>query len=226
MNYYAIIVAGGSGNRMNNPVPKQFLLLDGIPILMHTIQAFNKSVLNPEILVVLNKNLHADWINLCNKYNFSIHHSLVNGGEHRFHSVQNALAAIEHDGLVAVHDAVRPLVSTALIYKSYLLATKMGNCVAAVSLTDSIRKISADQSTTSMDRTLFKLVQTPQTFQVEILRSVYQTEFDSRFTDDASVAEVKGIKINLIEGERENIKITYPEDIEIASILLKKKRPS
>lgn len=221
MRYYAILVAGGSGNRMQSTVAKQFLLLAGKPVLMHTIEAFHKCVLNPEILVVLNKHQHHYWAELCNIHHFTIRHQVIEGGEQRFHSVKNGLNAIQEDGLVAIHDAARPLISPELITRSYQEAEKKGNCVVAVKPTDSIRKLSSGQESIALNRNDFALVQTPQTFHVEELKMCYKVEYIPDFTDDASVAEYSGFKINLIDGQRENLKITYPEDLEIAAILLK-----
>ncbi|MGY4385608.1 2-C-methyl-D-erythritol 4-phosphate cytidylyltransferase [Pedobacter sp. UYP24] len=226
MNYYAIIVAGGFGNRMNNTIPKQFLLLDGKPVLMHTINAFHGCVLNPEILVVLNHQMNDLWLSLCEEYSFTVPHKLVEGGEQRFFSVKNGLSEIEGDGMVAIHDAVRPLISSELITKAFRVAEETGNCVTGIHPTDSIRKITKEGFTQAFDRSEFILIQTPQTFDLSIIKKAYQSSYKSSFTDDASVAESSGVVINMIEGERENIKITYPEDIDIASILVKKKRSS
>lgn len=225
MKYYAIIVAGGSGNRMQSSIAKQFLLLDDKPILMHTITAFHQSSYKPEILLVLNIHQHSYWESLCEKYNFDIPHKTINGGEQRFHSVKNGLKIIKENGIVAVHDAVRPLVSAALITRSYQVAEEAGNCVTGIKPTDSVRRIT-DQGNQALNRMELALIQTPQTFQVSLLKKAYQAPFRNEFTDDASVVEYAKTKINLIEGERENIKITYPEDLEIASIFLKKRMSS
>ncbi len=222
MKYFAIIVAGGSGNRMQTDIPKQFLLLNGKPVLMHTIEAFSKCVLNPQILLVLNGKHQNHWKELCQIYDFKIPHEVIEGGEQRFHSVSNGIKRIQGEGIVAVHDAVRPLISTALILKAYQEAERSGNCIVGVSPTDSIRKIDAENVSTALDRSQFALIQTPQTFHTSVIRAAYEQVFRTDFTDDASVAEAAGFKINLIEGERENIKITWPEDLEIASILIKK----
>jgi len=221
MRYYAILVAGGSGNRMQSTVAKQFLLLAGKPVLMHTIEAFHKSVLNPEILVVLNKHQHHYWAELCNLHHFTLRHQVIEGGEQRFHSVKNGLNAIQEDGLVAIHDAARPLISPELITRCYQEAEKKGNCVVAIKPTDSIRKLTTGQESVALNRNDFALVQTPQTFAVRQLKKCYEAAYTNDFTDDASVAEHAGFKINLIEGQRENLKITYPEDLEIAEVLLK-----
>lgn len=224
MNHYAIIVAGGSGNRMQSTIPKQFLLLDGKPVLMHTITAFSECIFNPQILLVLNIDQHKSWEELCLKYNFNIPHQVIKGGTQRFHSVKNGLKTIKRNGLVAIHDAVRPLVSTQLISKSYQTAQENGNCIIGITPTDSVRSVSEDGKSEALSRDQLALIQTPQTFQVSLLKKAYQTPYRNEFTDDASVAEYAGFKIHLIEGERENIKITYPEDLEIASILMKKRR--
>lgn len=218
MKYYAIIVAGGSGNRMQSPVPKQFLLLDGKPILMHTITAFSECLLQPQLLLVLNIDQHTYWEQLCLQYNFTIPHQVIKGGTQRFHSVKNGLKAIKGTGIVAVHDAVRPLISAGLITKSFQVAEERGNCIIGITPTDSVRKISEGGKTEAINREQLALIQTPQTFRLEVLKKAYQAVYRNEFTDDASVAEYAGYKINLIAGERENIKITYPEDLKMASI--------
>lgn len=224
MKYYAILVAGGSGNRMQSVIAKQFLLLDGKPVLMHTLEAFHQCVLNPEILLVLNIHQHNYWEELCSAYGCSIPHQVIKGGEQRFHSVKNGLKAIKGKGIVAVHDAVRPLVSPELIEKSFQVAGEKGNCVVGITPTDSIRRVIGSNKSESLNRNEVALIQTPQTFDLDILRKSYEKPFRNEFTDDASVAEYSGFEINMIEGERENIKITYPEDLEIASIFLRKRK--
>lgn len=224
MNHYAIIVAGGSGSRMQSNIPKQFLLLNGKPVLMHTIAAFSKCIYTPQILLVLNIDQHKYWEELCLKYNFTIPHQVIKGGMQRYHSVKNGLKAIKGKGIVAIHDAVRPLVSSALITKSYQTAQETGNCVIGIPPTDSVRRTLEDGKSEALSRNQLALIQTPQTFDVNLLKKAYQTPYRNEFTDDASVAEYAGYKINLIAGERENIKITYPEDLEIASILIKKNK--
>lgn len=222
-NYYAILVAGGSGSRMQSMVAKQFLLLNGKPVIMHTIEAFQRCGLNPKILVVLNRHQHFYWAELCNIHHFKVKHTVIEGGEQRFHSVKKGLDAITESGIVAIHDAVRPLVSPELISRAYHEAERKGNSVVAIKPTDSIRKIIAEHGSVALNRNEFALVQTPQSFDIDTLKKCYEVPYTSEFTDDASVAESCGIKINLIEGQRENFKITYPEDLEIASILLKKR---
>lgn len=224
MKYYAILVAGGSGSRMQNTIVKQFLLLDSKPVLMHTLEAFHQCALKPEILLVLNIHQHTYWDELCNTYGCTIPHQVIKGGEQRFHSVKNGLKTIKGKGIVAIHDAVRPLVSPELILKSFEVAEEKGNCVVGITPTDSIRRIMSNQKSESINRNEVTLIQTPQTFNLDILRKSYQKPFRNEFTDDASVAEYSGFEINMIEGERENIKITYPEDLEIASIFLSKRK--
>ncbi|MNK39925.1 2-C-methyl-D-erythritol 4-phosphate cytidylyltransferase 1 [compost metagenome] len=219
MKYYAIIVAGGSGNRMQSTIPKQFLLLDEKPVLMHTIAAFHSCELAPHILLVINIDQHKYWEELCLQYNFTIPHQVVNGGIQRYHSVKNGLKAIKGKGIVAVHDAVRPLISAQLITKSYQVAEQTGNCIIGITPTDSVRKVLENGKSEALSRAELALIQTPQTFDLELLKKAYKAPFRNEFTDDASVAEYAGYKINLIVGERENIKITHPEDLEIASIL-------
>lgn len=219
MKYFAIIVGGGSGSRMLSDVPKQFMLLRGRPVLMHTIEAFHKSDYNPEIIVVLNVDFHQYWENLCVLHNFLIPHQLIKGGTNRFDSVKNAIKAIKTKAIVAIHDAVRPLLSSQLIDRSFEEAEQSGNAVAAIKSRDSVRQHNGTQSV-SLDREKIYLIQTPQTFSSEILKKAYKQEFRNEFTDDASVAERTGIKINLIDGESRNFKITFPEDIRLAEIYL------
>jgi 2-C-methyl-D-erythritol 4-phosphate cytidylyltransferase len=219
LKYFAIIVGGGSGSRMLSEVPKQFMLLRGRPVLMHTIEAFDKSDYNPEIIVVLNVDFHQYWENLCLLHNFSIPHKLVKGGTQRFDSVKNGIKAIKTKAIVAIHDAVRPLLSKQLIDRTFEEAERSGNAVAAIKSRDSVRQ-NTGTHTIPLDREEIYLIQTPQTFSSEILKKAYTQEYRNEFTDDASVAEKLGIKINLIDGETRNFKITFPEDIRLAEIYL------
>jgi len=221
MKYYAIIVAGGSGNRMQTETPKQFLLLKNLPVLMHTIKAFAQSDSQPRILLVLNKEQQGYWKRLCEEFNFRIPHEVIDGGAERFHSVKNALDTINDESFVAIHDAVRPLVSKELIDTCFKKAETQGNVIAAVQSSDSVRLL-RDDKTTALKRDEIYLVQTPQTFNFEILKEAYQQDYSIHFTDDASVVESIGYEINIVEGERNNIKITYPIDLELAELLLKK----
>ena len=219
---YAIIVAGGSGTRLKAAVPKQFLLLTGKPVLMHTITAFNNSSIQPEIIIVLHPEFHSYWKQLCMEYDFHIPHQLVNGGETRFHSVKNALEAIDDntEALLAVHDAVRPLPGKKIIDESYKHAALYGNAVTAIKSRDSIRQLKNGIST-SLIRDEIYLVQTPQTFKLSQLKKAYLQPYNERFTDDASVVEAAGFQINLAEGSYTNIKITFPEDMDIAELIMR-----
>ena len=221
-SYYVIIVAGGSGTRMGSAVPKQFLALNGLPVLMHTLNAFNKSAYKPQIILVLPADFHQYWQQLCAQHHFEISHQLINGGETRFHSVNNGLQLIPDgdDIVVAVHDAVRPLTDIAIIDHAFTHAAEYGNSVVAVKSRDSIRQLVKGHST-SLVRDEIYLVQTPQTFRLSQIRQAYNQPFDSKFTDDASVVEAAGFQIDIVEGNHRNIKITFPEDIAIAELLLK-----
>jgi 2-C-methyl-D-erythritol 4-phosphate cytidylyltransferase len=216
---YAIIVAGGSGTRMQAVVPKQFLLLNGRPVLMYTLEAFQQSAYKPGIILVMHPNFHTYWHQLCTDHQFTVPHTLVEGGETRFHSVKNGLALISDDSLVAVQDAVRPLVSADIIDNAYTQAAEFGNAVVAVKSRDSVRSLRNGQSE-SLLRDEIYLVQTPQTFKADLLKKAYQQPYTDSFTDDASVAEKAGAQIHIYEGSYQNIKITFPEDIAIAELLL------
>lgn len=219
---YAIIVAGGSGTRMGAAVPKQFLLLHGKPVLMHTIEAFHYCQAQPNIVLVLPADFHAYWKQLCTEHNFTVPHQLVKGGETRFHSVKNGLEIIPDNmnAIIAVQDAVRPLTDKEIIDESYTYASKHGNAIVAVKSRDSIRQVNNGQSISLLRDDIY-LIQTPQTFQSAQLKKAYEQAYDNKFTDDASVVEQTGIAINLINGSYRNIKITFPEDIAIAELLMK-----
>jgi 2-C-methyl-D-erythritol 4-phosphate cytidylyltransferase len=220
---YAIIVAGGSGSRMQSAVPKQFLLLNGKPVLMYTVEAFYNSDSRPAIIIVLPENYHHYWLELCKDHDFRIPHHLVNGGDTRFQSVKNGLALITNpEAVIAVQDAVRPLTDSIVIDQSFAHAKQYSNAIVAVKSRDSIRQVKNNISS-ALVRDEIYLVQTPQTFQSSLLRKAYEQEYSSDFTDDASVVERLGVNINIIEGSYTNIKITFPEDIAIAEMLLKQK---
>jgi 2-C-methyl-D-erythritol 4-phosphate cytidylyltransferase len=220
---YALIVAGGKGTRIKSKVPKQFLDLDGIPVLMRTINTFYAYSPAISVIVVLPEDDFPIWEELCllHKYNKPL--LLTKGGDTRFQSVKNGLDKIEGDGLVAIHDGVRPLVSEDIIGASFRLAAVHGSAVAAVRLKESIRMTDQD-NTKAMDRSRFRLVQTPQTFTVSLIKQAYQTKEDASLTDDASVAERAGHVISLFEGSYENIKITTPEDLIVAEALIRAKK--
>ena len=219
MKKYIIIVAGGSGSRMGSVTPKQFLELVGLPILMHTLKKFQRSIVGGEIILVLPEKEQNTWQALCEKHHFDVPHQIVNGGESRFHSVQNALQKVNKKSIVAIHDGVRPLVSETVISNCMKSAEKIGAAIPTLPIHDSIRKISDNVSQTT-DRKKFVLVQTPQCFQSEVILKAYQQEYQNSFTDDASVVEQLGHNIYLEEGNKENIKITTPEDLKIAEVLI------
>ncbi|MCO6499369.1 MAG: 2-C-methyl-D-erythritol 4-phosphate cytidylyltransferase [Vicingus serpentipes] len=218
---YAIIVAGGKGERMGANVPKQFLNLKGKPVLMHTIEKFKTAFPDIQIILALPNNQMDYWEVLCKDHSFDVSHKVVTGGEARFYSVKNALTFVQEEGVVAVHDGVRPLVSEATIKKCFEIALEKGNAIPVVDVVDSLRFVSKqDGENKAVPRSCYKIVQTPQCFQSALLLKAYEQEFDSAFTDDASVVERLGTTIHLVEGNRENIKITTAEDLMIAEALL------
>lgn len=217
MNKYAIIVAGGSGSRMKSDLPKQFIEIGGYPVLMHTLIRFKEADPSIELILVLPEIQIKFWEDLCEKHDFAVAHQLIKGGKTRFQSGKNGLAAIRKDGIVAIHDGVRPFVSPKIIRESFVVAAAKGTAVVSVPSKDSVR---VDGH--AIDRETVRLIQTPQTFQVSMIKKAFQSPELSTFTDDASVAEHAGFEINLIEGSYENIKITTPEDLEWAEIILKR----
>lgn len=223
MKYFAIIVAGGSGLRMQTETPKQFLVLNGKPVIMHTISAFFASAQKPEILVVLNQQHFGLWGNLCREYNFTIKHQLVAGGNARFYSVKAALDLIAAESVIAIHDAVRPLIDPKTITAAYKLALEKGNAVVAVPSKDSVRLQTQNGQSKSLNRSEVFLVQTPQTFQSKIIKKAYEQPYNEHFTDDASVVESAGTKINLLAGDPDNFKITFPTDLRLAEMILNEK---
>lgn len=220
MKTYAIILAGGKGLRMGADLPKQFLLLAGKPVLMHTLEAFHQADSTTELILVLPLDHQAYWKELCMRHAFTLMHTIVTGGNVRFESVRNGLALVTEESLVAVHDGVRPLVKPTLIAKCFEAAADKGAVIPVFELTESIRRIEGDRSRAE-DRSLFRSVQTPQTFRSELLKKAYEQAFKSEFTDDASVVEAAGCEIALVEGHRENIKITTPQDLLLAELLLR-----
>lgn len=223
MKKFALIVAGGSGSRMNKNIPKQFIEINGLPVLMHTINAFTAYDPVIELIVVLPENQIITWEHLCSKYDFETKHRIVAGGQSRFDSVKNGLDAISHEGVVFIHDGVRPLVSVQTIDRCYKKAAKTGNALPVMPFTESVRFVDGDKNK-ALNRANYVTVQTPQTFKVSLIKKAYNQTYSSLFTDDASVLEKNGIAIHLVEGNRENIKITYPGDIEIACIFQNQKK--
>jgi len=220
MKKFVIIVAGGSGKRMGTEIPKQFLLLGEKPVLMHTIEKFYAYQSDIEIIVVLPDHQIEYWETIKNDYKFTIRHTVVSGGEERFFSVKNGLKAIDHhQGLVAVHDGVRPCVSNETIEQCYKLAENTGSAVPFNDLSESIRYVDGI-SHYVVNRNNYKTIQTPQIFDLSKLKKAYELPFKEEFTDDATVFENAGFKIHLVKGNKENIKITQPQDLEIAKLLL------
>jgi 2-C-methyl-D-erythritol 4-phosphate cytidylyltransferase len=219
MNRYAIIVAGGKGLRMGSNLPKQFIEIAGKPILMHTIERFYQADPSIKIIVVLPCDEQNLWKSLCERYHFSLPHTVTGGGETRFHSVKNGLALTDKEGIIGIHDGVRPFVAIDVIQRCYAEAERLKAVVPVIEIVDSVRRIIAKDNSNSVDRSNYKLVQTPQVFDAAILHAAYEQPFSPSFTDDASVVESSGTKIHLIQGNRENIKITTPFDAIIAKYL-------
>ena len=208
-----IIVAGGKGLRMGGDIPKQFLVVKGRPILMHTIERFHNFDSTIQLVVVLPKDQHDYWNGLCQQYGFDIPITIADGGKERFHSVKNGLACVHpRCSLIGVHDGVRPYVATEVIQRCYEAAAANGAAIPVVPVFETLRHITPDGSHT-VPRQDYKLVQTPQVFQAPLLRRAYEQPFSPSFTDDASVVEALGHSITLVEGNRENIKITTKEDL-------------
>ena len=219
MDLYVVIVAGGSGKRMGMDTPKQFLELTGRPVLMHTIERFREFSESIEIITVLPENQLRFWSELQKKYSFNIPHMLVKGGSKRFISVRHGLRFVNTPGLVAIHDGVRPLVRLETIKRCFDAAEKYGNAIPVISPADSLR-LEENEGSVPVNRMNVKQVQTPQVFDAASIKKAYTQDFDPSFTDDATVLEKMGEKIHLVEGNRENIKITNPEDLFIAQTLL------
>ncbi|MDR2887995.1 MAG: 2-C-methyl-D-erythritol 4-phosphate cytidylyltransferase [Bacteroidales bacterium] len=220
MQLYAVIVAGGAGKRMQATVPKQFLELAGRPVLMHTIERFKDFDSSVEIITVLPASQLQYWTEVREKHSFSVPHTVVEGGAERFYSVQNGLACVPDCGLVAIHDGVRPLVSHNTIKRCIETAVKCGNAIPAVAIDESLRILAADGGSSPINRQTVRAVQTPQVFSAHLIKRAYRQAYRQEFTDDATVLEAMGIKINLVEGNRENIKITTPEDLLISDALI------
>jgi 2-C-methyl-D-erythritol 4-phosphate cytidylyltransferase len=216
----ALIVAGGSGSRMNAEVPKQFLLLNGYPLLMHTLEVFYRYDQQMRIILVLPELQIQSWEKLCRDHEFRIRHEIKAGSKTRFHSVKKNLAEIPDHCLVAVHDGVRPLVSSETIDKCFQSALKFGNAVPCIEIPETLRKLS-ERGNEQVDRDNYRLIQTPQVFKSSILKRAYLQDYKKRFTDDAGVVESLGYAIHLVEGNPENIKITYQKDLVMAASFLK-----
>lgn len=222
MQRYAIIVAGGKGLRMGGDIPKQFLPIGGKPVLMRTIEVFRQAFPDIHVIIVLPVSQQEYWQQLCREYAFGVPFQIADGGETRFHSVSNGLKLIPTgtDGIVGVHDGVRPFVSVETIRRCYDEAITFGAVVPVVPVVETVRQLCGDGTSVTVPRDDYKLVQTPQTFRISLLKEAYQQPYTSFFTDDASVVEALGEPVHLVEGNRENIKITTPADIRFVNGLL------
>lgn len=218
---YIIIVAGGKGLRMGSDIPKQFLPIGGKPVLMRTLERFRQYSPTLQIILVLPKAQQDYWQKLCKEYAFDIDCQLADGGETRFHSVQNGLAKIPDNaqGVVGVHDGVRPFPSIDVIRNCYETAREKKAVIPVIPVVETVRHLKGDTSVT-VPRNDYRLVQTPQTFDIQLLKAANRQPYNDGFTDDASVVEAFGFDITLVEGNRENIKITTPYDLKIAEVLI------
>ena len=220
MKRYAVIVAGGQGVRMGADRPKQFLEIGGKPILRHTLERFLAFDPEIEVIVVLPEAQKAWWRDYCRQNGFLQRYSMVSGGITRFHSVQNALKYVGEDGVVAVHDGVRPLVRRALLERTFEAAQQWQAVVPAVPVVESMRKMEGETDSVPVKRDGMLLVQTPQIFDAGVLKNAYRQAFSTAFTDDASVVEASGVPVHIVPGDRINLKITTPEDLQVAAGLL------
>jgi 2-C-methyl-D-erythritol 4-phosphate cytidylyltransferase len=218
---YVIIVAGGKGLRMGSDIPKQFLPIGGKPVLMRTLERFREYSPALQIILVLPKAQQDYWHKLCKDYDFKVEYVLANGGETRFHSVQNGLTKIPDDaeGVVGVHDGVRPFPSIDVIRNCYETARTAKAVIPVIPVVETVRHLQGNTSVT-VPRNDYRLVQTPQTFDIQLLKAANKQPYNDGFTDDASVVEAFGFNITLVEGNRENIKITTPYDLKIAEVLI------
>ena len=228
---YIIIVAGGKGLRMGSDIPKQFLPIGGKPVLMRTLERFREYSDDIQIILVLPEAQQEYWHQLCDEYHFDVEYTLANGGQTRFHSVQNGLAKVPDDaqGVVGVHDGVRPFPSIEVIKNCYETARTAKAVIPVIPVVETVRQLIDSDSQLSIlnsqvsktvPRDQYRLVQTPQTFDIQLLKSANRQPYNDGFTDDASVVEAFGHKITLVEGNRENIKITTPYDLKIAEVLI------
>ena len=221
---YAIVVAGGKGLRMGADTPKQFLPIGGKPVLMRTLERFREALPDVVLVLVLPPSQQDFWRQLCVHHHFTLPHTVASGGATRFHSVLNGLRTIPTDvaeAVVGVHDGVRPFVSPDVIRRCYAEAEQTGTAVPVMPVVETVRHIQADgTSSATIDRSRLRLVQTPQTFSLSLLRRAYEQPYRDAFTDDASVVEALGHPITLVEGNRENIKLTTPFDLQVAETIL------
>ena len=218
---YIIILAGGKGLRMGTDIPKQFLPIGGKPVLMRTLERFREYSADLQIILVLPKAQQGYWRQLCQEYDFKVEYLMTDGGETRFHSVQHGLALIPDDaeGVVGVHDGVRPFPSIDVIRNCYETARKKKAVIPVIPIVETVRHLK-DETSVTVPRGDYRLVQTPQTFDIQLLKAANRQPYNDGFTDDASVVEAFGIDVALVEGNRENIKITTPYDLKIAEVLI------
>lgn len=219
MNKYAVIVAGGSGSRMNSSVPKQFILLKDKPVLYYTLQRFLEAFEDMKIILVLPEEYVGTGQEIIDAWFDYSRIKITTGGRSRFHSVQNGLKLIQEESIVMVHDAVRCLLTSALIRNCYDAAVEFGAAIPVVDCKDSVRYVTG-HSNEALERRNVKLVQTPQAFLSTILLPAYQIDYKDKFTDEASVVEAFGMKVHLVPGEDDNIKITRPVDLVMAEKIL------
>ncbi|MGN0224748.1 MAG: 2-C-methyl-D-erythritol 4-phosphate cytidylyltransferase [Prevotella sp.] len=219
---YIIIVAGGKGQRMGSSVPKQFLLLCGKPVLMHTIEAFHSYSTSLEIILVLPEEQQTHWKELCKEYGFTTPHTVVSGGSTRFESSRNGISTIpdDADGVVGIHDGVRPLVSAAVIDRCYESARENYAAIPVMPLTDTLRFVGESGCGRNVLRSDYVIVQTPQVFDIALAKRAFSLPYKESFTDDASVVEDLGCQVSVVEGCRENIKLTTPFDMKVAEAIL------
>ena len=227
MSDYIIVVAGGKGLRMGSDIPKQFLPIGGKPVLMRTLERFREYSDDLQIILVLPEAQQEYWQGLCEKYDFKVEYMLANGGQTRFHSVQNGLALVPDDaeGVVGVHDGVRPFPSIEVIRNCYETARTAKAVIPVIPVVETVRHLTGGQArceveSVTVPRDEYRLVQTPQTFDIQLLKAANHQPYNDGFTDDASVVESYGHKITLVEGNRENIKITTPYDITVAEAII------
>ena len=218
---YIIIVAGGKGLRMGTDIPKQFLPIGGKPVLMRTLERFREYAADLQIILVLPQGQQDYWRELCQQYHFTVEYTLANGGETRFHSVQNGLALIPDnaEGVVGVHDGVRPFPSVEVIRNCYETARGKKAVIPVIPVVETLRHLK-DYTSVTVPRGDYRLVQTPQTFDIQLLKAANRQPYNDGFTDDASVVEAFGFDVTLVEGNRENIKITTPYDLKVAEVLI------
>lgn len=219
MRRTVVIVAGGKGLRMGTDIPKQFLPVGGMPVLMRTINAFYNFDADMDIILVLPSDQQGYWSELCREYSFCTPHRIADGGETRFHSVRNGLALAADGGLIAVHDGVRPFVTAEVIERCFAEAEHKKAVIPVIPVVDTVRQL-VDVGSVTVSRDLYRLVQTPQTFDAALLKEAYRQPYTPHFTDDASVVEAFGHEVTLVEGCRENIKITTQFDLKVAEAIL------